>query len=121
VCVKDADLAANRCDLERPCLQSREKRARPKPNSPRTLGLGALLLRCALLGRGLLDRRGRKLKIRPTCWTLDLHALALVAVVVLPAALDKDAGIDKELNLQPDRRGDAKAYQVRQVADAVRF
>lgn len=33
----------------------------------------------------------------------------------------KHPGIDKKLNLQPDRSGDAKAYQVRQVADAVRF
>src|SRR5680860_11939 len=58
-------------------------------DSPRTLGQRALLLRCALLGRGLLDRRGRKLKIRPYVLDLDLNALALVAVVVLPAALDE--------------------------------
>lgn len=28
--------------------------------------------------------------------------------------------VDKKLNLQPDRSGNAKPYQVRQVADAIR-
>lgn len=32
----------------------------------------------------------------------------------------KHPGIDKKLNLQPDQSGDAKVYQVRQVADAIR-
>lgn len=34
--------------------------------------------------------------------------------------LFKHPGIDKKLNLQPGRSGDAKNYQVRQVADAIR-
>lgn len=32
----------------------------------------------------------------------------------------KHPGIDKKLNLQPDRSGDAKVYQVEQVVAAIR-
>lgn len=34
--------------------------------------------------------------------------------------LFKHPTIESKLNLQPDRSGDAKKYQVRQVADAIR-
>lgn len=32
----------------------------------------------------------------------------------------KHPGVEKKLNLQPDASGDAKPYQVRQVAEAIR-